>query len=103
MITFGWERAFSFEIYVVNQWRNSLERSKRRDRIVAARFHDQMPAPSFGQSLLQTGDEKLGLEVDGIDEELAQLFHFRRIDRLLKFDSGVPGAESVVPSQKKWR
>src|SRR6476620_3898481 len=27
--------------------RNSLARSRRRDRIVAARFHDQMPVPSF--------------------------------------------------------
>jgi len=26
---------------------------------------------------LQTGDEKLGLEIDGIDEELAKLFHLR--------------------------
>ena len=36
-----------------------------------------------------------------IDEELAQLFHLRRIDCLLKFDTRIPGAESVVPSEKK--
>jgi len=103
MITFGWERAFSFEIYVVNQCVTAL--SVRGDAIELSLhvFTIRCLCHHFGQSLLQTGDEKLGLEVDGIDQELAQLFHFRRIDCLLKLDPGIPGAESVVPSQKKLR
>jgi hypothetical protein len=103
MITFGWERAFSFEIYVVNQCVTAL--SVRGDAIELSLhvFTIRCLCHHFGQSILQTRDEKLGLEIDGIDQELAQLFHFRRFECLLKLDPGIPWAEGVVPGEKKLR
>src|SRR6266853_6466249 len=101
MIAFGWERAFTFEIYVVNQRVTALSARGDAIELLVHVFAISRLCHHFGQSILQTRDEKLRLEIDGIDEELAQLFHFRRIDCLLKLGTGIPWAEGVVPGEKK--
>ena len=103
VITFGWERAFPFKINIVNQRVIALRARGDAIELPLHVFAISCLCHHFGQSILQARDEKLRLEIDGIDEELAQLFHFRRIDRLLKLGTGIPWAEGVVPGEKKLR
>src|SRR5438128_3029052 len=103
MIAFGWERAFTFEIYVVNQRVTALSARGDAIELLVHVFAISRLCHHFGESILQTRDEELRLEIDGIDEEPAQLFHLRRIECLLKLGTGIPWAGCVEPRGKKVR
>src|SRR5207302_9201770 len=103
VITFGWERSFAFKINVVDQRVTALTARSNAIELSLHVFAISCLCHHFRQSILQTHDYKLRLEIDGIDEELAQLLHFRRIDGLLKLGTGIPWAEAVLCGEKKLR
>src|SRR5207302_6973637 len=76
VIAFACQRAFTLKIYVVNQRVTALSARSDAVELPLHVFAISCLGHHFGQGVLQALDQKLGLEIDRIDEELAQLFHF---------------------------
>lgn len=101
VITLGRECAFALEVYIINQRVASLAARGNAIELPLHFLAISRLGQHFRQCILQPRNQELRLEIDDIDEKLAQLFHFRRIDCFLKLHAGIPWTRCVMSGEKE--
>jgi hypothetical protein len=96
VVAFGGKGPFSFEIDVIHERVTTLRGGGNALELPLHIFAISGVREHFWKRILQTRDKELRLEIDGVDEEMAQLIHWRRIMRPEKFGAGIPGAFFIV-------
>lgn len=96
-ISLGGKNTFSFEVHVINQRVTShcgtgdvIELLAHLRSLGLDRFSQH-----FLKRLLQTFDQKIRLEIDGLREELTQFCHLFRLACSIEFAARSPGAISL--------
>lgn len=100
-VALGGERSFAFEIDVINQCVATPRGGADALELALDIFAISRLREHFRQRIPQTRDEELRLEIDGIGEESAKLFHLGRILCGRKFGPGIPRACSLFFAEEK--